>query len=178
MSQEEFEKNTRTLVTLAGYGNFLALWSTFEIILEILIMRELRLTSEETSIVCTGKAVDGKMTMLQALLRRDPEKAKGIGLLTTARAIAKRNSFVHGFFRVDHSNGDLYLISRDVKSEYSASSERLNHKSMDAHVEQFEQKFVEVKHHFGISDEEIDAYTQPIFALAQAPKSQKPKKGR
>ncbi|MFL5015041.1 MAG: hypothetical protein ACJ8EW_02405, partial [Rhizobium sp.] len=112
MSQEEFEKNTRTLVTLAGYCNFLALWSTFEIILEILIMRELRLTSEETSIVCTGKAVDGKMTMLQALLRRDPEKAKGIGLLTTARAIAKRNSFVHGFFRVDHSNGDLYLISR------------------------------------------------------------------
>jgi hypothetical protein len=178
MASEDFATRTRQLVTLAGIGNFLALWATFEVILEMLIMRELRLTQEEASIVCAGKAVDAKMTLLEALLNRDKKKAAGIAVLRAARTVAERNNFAHGFFRVDHATGDLYLINRSAKNQYSATTKHLTHDTVDAHLDKFTQRFVEVKGHFGITDEEIDTYTQPIFTLAQAPKDTKAKKKR
>jgi hypothetical protein len=109
---------TLMAATLQGFGNFLAKWSTYEIVVEILIMRELDITPEQASIVCTGRAVDVKLNMLQALMGERAKGHAGLSALLNARREAKRNLFVHGFFRVNRERGDLFLVSREIRAGY------------------------------------------------------------
>ena len=161
-------RRTLMAVTLQGFGNFFATWSTYEIVVEVLIMRELDVTPEQASIVCTGRAVDVKLNMLQALMGERAKGHAGLSALQNARGEAKRNLFVHGFFRVNRERGDLFLISRAAKAGYWVKSELINYETMDEHLGRFLDLYVEAKRLFGVADEDIEAYTKPIEALAQA----------
>ena len=52
----------------AAYGLFNAIWSNFALTVEILIMRQLRLTPQEASIVCGGLSFGANIHMLLSLL--------------------------------------------------------------------------------------------------------------
>ena len=82
----------------AAYGLFNAIWSNFELTIEILIMRQLRLTPQESSIVCGGLSLGSNINILLSLLNRDETNRKGAALLKQAQTFADRNSFAHGFF--------------------------------------------------------------------------------
>src|SRR5437588_12172962 len=114
----------RHLGFLAEYGNFLANWSTFEVIVEIIIMRQLRLTPEEASIVCAALGLGAKMNLLCSLLNRNSASEAGVRLLTHAQRVAERNSFAHGFFLRDKEQAEFHLIRRDIKYRYEAKMQR------------------------------------------------------
>jgi hypothetical protein len=169
---------TLMAVTLQGYGNFLATWSTYEIVVEILIMRELGIKPEQASIVCAGRAVDVKLNMLQALMGERAKGHAGLTALIKAREEAERNTFAHGFFRTNREHGDLFLISREVKRGYKAWSKHLNYETMDHHLGKFLDLYLEAKRLFGVKDDDIEAYTQPIEALALAQAAEEERRHR
>src|ERR1700730_2277095 len=104
---------------LALYGLFLSSWSMFETLMEVLIMRQLGLQPRETSIICAPLGPGAKRNLLVSLLNREPDKYKqAIGLINEAIKIAQRNSFAHGFFRVDLDAATFLLLTRDVKDTY------------------------------------------------------------
>jgi hypothetical protein len=56
----------------SNYGGFLAGWAFFDLMIEILIKKELNLPSHENSIVCASIGFGAKVNILLALLARNP----------------------------------------------------------------------------------------------------------
>jgi hypothetical protein len=50
------------------YGSFIQLWQTYELMIEIAIMRQLGISVEENSIVCGGLNYSAKMSITLGLL--------------------------------------------------------------------------------------------------------------
>ena len=89
------------------------MWQTYELLLEILIMRTLRITVFETSVLCGSLNYAAKSNILIALLTRNSENSKGIAALREAQSAAERNDFVHSFL----THGvNLHLVRREVKN--------------------------------------------------------------
>lgn len=153
---------------LAHYGNFLAIWSSFELMLEMLIIRQLRLTKDEASIVCAGRALDVKLNILKTLLHRDANNAPGIKLLAEARTIAERNSFLHGFFRVNKPTGAMMLVRREVKTGHRVFQKTFNAAMMLKHAENFRTGYLAAAHWFDVTDEHMDSYGARLEVLALA----------
>ncbi len=171
ISSAEISENHRNLF-LSNYGSFLALWSSFDVLIEILIMRQLGTTEEKTSIVCAGLVFGTKVNILYSLLNRDPKNAEGVKLIKQAQQSAERNRFAHGFFRVDRPNAIFTLIKREVKEKYTATAKHYDLNKIIQHTDKFSQAFSAVTDHFGLSVEDMDSYTTQIEDHASAPKSQ------
>src|SRR5580704_8744027 len=104
------------------YGYFLeAYTSSFETLIEILLGRELRLTNEETSITFASIGFAAKFSVLSALLARNGENKQKLRLLTEAREIAARNTFVHSFVIPNEENQEFSLIRREVTNCYKVT---------------------------------------------------------
>src|ERR1700683_2115233 len=179
---DEFRKKTTGTLESSffaiAYGLFIAVWAQFELTVEILVMRQLRLTPQEASIVCGGLSFGAKIHMLLSLLARDDTKnSDGILMLKQAQSFADRNSFAHGFLydevKTDPPDGMLgytaSLIKREIKYEYVAKIRALDVKTMAQHVTEFSQRHSDIKKHFAISEEDAKAYQKSILddALAQ-----------
>ena len=121
----------RTVLFLFEYGNFLVFWSTFEVVVEVVIMRQLGTDAERTSIVCGGLGIGAKMAILCSLLNRTPGNEKGVALFKEAQTLAERNSFAHGFFLVERATGKFELIKREVKDTYRARVKNFDADLMD-----------------------------------------------
>jgi len=161
----------------AAYGLFIAVWAEFELTIEILIMRQLRLSSQEVSIVCGGLSFGSKIHMLLSLLARDDKNKDGIDLLRQAQNFADRNSFAHGFLYgegiQEHPPSgsvgfSVNLLKREVKYEYIAKSRLLDIKTMTKHVVEFNKQHKAIKNHFGISSDDVKAYQKSILDDALA----------
>jgi hypothetical protein len=81
------------LVSSARHAIFLALWSEFDLGLEILIMRMANLDPKN---VCTSLQAGVKMQIAQSLLN-EKNDADGILMLESIQEIAARNAHAHGF---------------------------------------------------------------------------------
>ena len=68
------------------YGSFLQLWQSFELVIEIGIMRQLNLSARHASIVLNSLNFSAKSSILLALLKEDAEKNKvAISAITEAK---------------------------------------------------------------------------------------------
>jgi hypothetical protein len=153
---------------MVPYGAFIAVWMFYEQVVELLLKSELRLDFRETSILCSAINFGVKLNTLKALMRRDPTKLVGVGLLSAVQSIAARNNIVHGFLAFeDEKGGDrtIKLVTRDVKDgKYTVKS-----KTHDpgAHIHQFIQALRKVQEWSGITDDDIDAYGQLVKSEAR-----------
>lgn len=174
MANPDYSEASKTKVGLflAHYGNFIAIWSAFELMLEILIMRELRLDNAEASIVCAGRPVSVKMDILEALLLRDPDNKTKVQKIAHLRNIGERNSFLHGFFRVNRAEGIMLLIRRELKHGYRAYKKERNYEQMEEHLGKFHHALLDAQSAFDVWDKHFDAYTEPIEELAIAQEAQ------
>lgn len=109
-----FGKAIESLFFYVLYGFFLTGWSSFDLMIEILIMRELKLPALETSIICAGVGFGAKIEMLYSLLTRDENNSntKGVALIKEAHKSAARNSFAHGFVDYDNKTNQVLLVTR------------------------------------------------------------------
>lgn len=164
----------------AGYGLFIAVWAQFELTVEILIMRQLRLTAQEASIVCGGLSFGSKIHVLLSLLSRDDKNDDGILLLKQAQEFADRNSFAHGFLYDEITPNPpegtpgykVSLLKREVKYQYVTKLKALDVRTMAIHVLDFHIRHQEIKKRFGITEDDAKAYQKSILDEASARKSQ------
>jgi hypothetical protein len=167
MSTDADKKHT---AYFTNYGAFLAGWLLYELLIEMLIKRELKLEARETSIICSAMPFGVKFNVLLALLRRDPSNSDGILLLKKTQSSAERNNIAHGFLTFVEGSPDIRLVNRDIKDgKYRVKSRALD---MRTHVEQFLLAFDEMQKWTGISERDLDDYGQLLEADAKARPSQ------
>jgi len=150
------------------YGAFLQLWQTYELMLEVLIMRALRLSPIETSILCGSLNYSAKSNMLFALLKLKNAHPTAVAALREAQAIADRNDFVHSF--LTHAEGivSMHLVRRDVKGgKYKVDIREVNTAKMQKHGDEFQSAFQKAADLNRVRDEDVDAYVLEIESHAQ-----------
>ena len=155
---------------LLYFGDFLTVWSTFDMILEVIIMRELNISAEKTSILCAGLGFGSKASIACSLLNTRPssETARTVALIREAQTIGERNSFAHGFFLVNESTAKFQLIRREIRDFYSARIKELDCATMQKHSADFIPKFREIEQHALISEKDLADYAKEIEAHALA----------
>jgi hypothetical protein len=150
------------------YGDFLAFWSTFDVMVEIVIMRELGTTEEKTSIVCAGLGFGAKVHIACSLLNSRPNKEtkRTVALLKEAQQLAERNSFAHGFFLINRATEKFELIRREVKDTYHARLREFDFDIMAKHTARFISKVNEFQSYAAISERDFLEYVKDIEAHA------------
>ncbi len=155
---------------LLYYGDFFAFWSTFDLIIEILIMRKLGIDEEQTCIVCAGLNFGSKIAILTSLLSRHADCEPQVAMIKKAQTLAARNGFAHGFFLLNRQTAEFQLIRREVKDRYTATSKKYDHEKMRKHTNDFTAHVTELMKSFSVSEDDIEGYIKHIeaYALAQA----------
>jgi hypothetical protein len=146
---------------LMHYGDFHAFWSTFDVMVEILIMRELDATAEKTSIVCCGLSFGSKVNIACSLLnsRGDAEAKRTAVMLREAQQLAERNSFAHGFFLVNRETETFELLRREVRDTYHARVKEFDYSRM-AHALISEKEFLNYV-------KDIEAHARTLASLGK-----------
>lgn len=148
------------------FGAFAAYWLYYEHIIEILIRRELRLETKETSILCCAMAFGVKLNVLKALLRRKPENQKVIDMFGQVQAAAERNSVTHGFLVRAPDGVGVDLVTRDVQQgKYVVKSQ--SHNAV-AHMRGFMDALSKLQTIANVPDAEINEYSEAVAADAKA----------
>jgi hypothetical protein len=151
------------------YGAFLQLWQTYELFLEVMIMRTLRLSAIETSILCGSLNFASKNNILLALLNLKSTNPAGIAALRTAQAAAERNGFVHSFMTHAAHINRMHLVRRDVNAgKYKVVIKHVSKTSMQTHGDNFSIAFSKAAEANGIKESDLDAYVLEIESHAPA----------
>jgi hypothetical protein len=149
------------------YGSFLQLWQTYEIVIEVAIMRQLGLSIRQASIVLNSLNFAAKSSILLALLKEDGERNKGaVSAITEAQTQAERNDFTHSFlaFRGD---GSMSLIRRNVRNgNYSVKPRDVSAISMHDHAFAFGENLRLAMEALEVTSEDIDRYSTEIESHA------------
>ncbi|MFL5005675.1 MAG: hypothetical protein ACJ8DU_00110 [Microvirga sp.] len=169
ITEKDVESHMPRILVLANYGNFLILWSRFELIVEVALMRELGLKPLQNSVVFASIPFEAKLCILQSLLTLDDKDSTGANLLADARQAAERNGFIHSVISEDEPFTRFKFVRREVKRNYTVSAKEIDFEAMDAHLAGFTTPFEAVEAHFGVSVPEIEAYTQEIESHPRAP---------
>jgi hypothetical protein len=150
------------------YGSFIQLWQTYELMIEIAIMRQLRISVEENSIVCGGLNYSAKSAIILGLLKRDGTKANAVSALRTAQQTSERNNFIHSFLTHSRVEPLMRLVRRSVRDgNYKVEWRDATKGGMQAHGDEFAAAFQRAADALDISESDIDAYASELEAHAQ-----------
>src|SRR5258708_5599729 len=141
------------------YGSFLQLWQTFELVIEIGIMRRLNLSPRHASIVLNSLNFSAKSSILLALLREAEEENKtAISAVTTAQTQAERNGFTHSFLTIA-DDGLMRLVRRNIRNgHYNVSLRDVDATAMRDHGYQFAEAEEIAMRALGITAADVDEY--------------------
>ena len=164
-------------ITYVYHSIFLLSWAEFDLILEILIMRELNIKHADACIICGVLQHGAKMETLVSLLARKEHNKDGISVLRKAQEEAGRNSFAHGFLHTDN-DGRAGIYYREIKNKLTVKRRSLNPRTMVGHAAKFATAVAKVKDHFRVTDDQINDYKNSIASLSStspSPASAHPK---
>ncbi len=150
----------------AHYGFFFAVWSSCEMLVEVLIMHQLGLIPKTNSIVCGPLGFGAKINLLYSLLNRHPSYAEGVALLRKMHTIAERNALAHGMMLSPPDKSHFILFKRDVKEKYTVTPKAFTAETMKERVQEVLSARLAAQDWFGVSQGEIDQYGQSIAADA------------
>ena len=160
------------------YGTFLGAWSSFEVLVEVALMRELRLSVEEACITFASVGSGARFNILYSLLSRRPEEAQKATIISEAVDLAERNGFAHGFLSVSEDGEEFTLVRRDVKKTLTVRPKNMTPLQMQRHAHVFYGKFEEAQKAFGITDADLIQYQRGVERLARIPQVPQPAKVR
>jgi hypothetical protein len=159
------------------YGQFLGAWSSFEVLVEVALMRELRLTIEEACITFASIGSGARFNVLYSLLSQHGETHK-VAIISEAVDLAERNGFAHGFISVSEDSTEFTLVRRDVKRSLTVRPKKMTPLQMQRHAHIFYGKFEEAMKVFGITDTDLIEYQRGVELLAKIPQAHPPAKAR
>jgi hypothetical protein len=160
------------------YGPFLAAWNTFDIMIEVALMRLLRLTPKEACIVFASVGFGAKHNILGALLVQTEEGKRKYAIAQEAINLAERNGFAHGFISVSEDDERFTLVRREVKGSLQVKPKVFTPLAMQRHSHTFLAKFEEAQKAFEITDYDLIEYQREVESYAkpdQVPRSNRPR---
>jgi hypothetical protein len=158
------------------YGTFLGSWSSFEVLIEVALMRELRLSLDEACITFASVGSGARFNILYSLLSRRPQEAHKVAIISEAVDIAERNGFAHGFISVSPDGTNFTLVRRDIKKTLTVRPKTMTALQMQRHGHMFYGKFEEAQRAFGITDYDLIQYQRGVELLAKTPQAPSPAK--
>ncbi len=142
---------------LHDYGAFMALWSEFELFLEVKIAQLTGLSPIDASIILGGLNFGSKPSILYSLLEE-----RGWGhLIPPVRAIidhARRNALVHGLVATEHVPPKFVFAKREVGSRYVVKHTSFNDTLFNEHFETLRILYKEAQDMLGISLSDLEEY--------------------
>jgi hypothetical protein len=159
------------------YGQFLGAWSSFEVLVEIALMRELRLTIEEACITFASIGSGARFNILYSLLSQRGQTHK-VAIISEAVELAERNGFAHGFISVSEDSTEFTLVRRDIKKSLTVRPKKMTPLQMQRHAHIFYVKFEEAMKIFGITDANLIEYQRGVELLVKIPQVPAPAKIR
>ena len=125
------EKRTQFL---HDYGAFLALWSEFELMLEVKIAQLTGMAAKDASIVIGGLNFGSKPSILCSLLeqRGDSETPKKVRAVITH---ARRNALVHGIAGADRDPIAFAFFKREIGDTYQVKHLTFDADTFNEHFE-------------------------------------------
>jgi hypothetical protein len=154
------------------FGQLLGAWNSFEVMVEVVIMRELRLSVEESCIVCGGLSFSSKVYIAHSLLNRTGDGKKKSSAIHSAHTIAERNGFAHGIISVNEEGNLFTVVRRDVQMKFSVRVKPLKSTDMQKHGRTFLEKFDEAMRVCGVTEHDLISHQREVESYAQAPQSQ------
>jgi hypothetical protein len=150
------------------YGQFLGAWNSFDVLVEIALMRELRLTEKQACTVFASIGFGAKCHILGALLIDTEEGKRKYSLILQVVQLAERNSFVHGFISVSDDAKSFTLVRREVKGSLEIRPKIFTPLLMQKHLHIFGQKMEEAQSLFSITDADLIKYQREVESFAKA----------
>jgi hypothetical protein len=149
------------------YGSFLQLWQSFELVIEIAIMRQLNLSIRHASIVLNSLNFSAKSSILLALLKEDAERIRSqFWQFQKAQTQAERNDFAHSFL-THWDEGQMQLVRRNVRNgNYSVGLRDVSATTMHDHGHQFAEALRTAHEALGITEVDVDQYVTEIESHA------------
>lgn len=151
------------------YGQFLGAWSTFDLLVEVAIMRELRLSVEESCIVVSSLQFGAKTHILTSLLNRTEEGKAKSAIITEAIRFAERNGFAHGFISTSEDQQRYTFVRREVKGALNVKLKTFTPLQMQKHLYVFCDKVSKAQEALSINSDELIRYQQEVESYAKAP---------
>ncbi|WP_146986214.1 hypothetical protein [Bradyrhizobium macuxiense] len=149
----------------AIYGSFLQLWQTFELVIEVAIMRRLNLSARHASIVLNSLNFAAKSNILSSLLKEEGDQ-EALSALGNAQTKAGRNDFIHSFLTIQDA-GIFRLVRRNIKNgNYTADLNELDVPAMFTHGAQFAEAYERAQTALGVTSEDVDQYIEAIESHA------------
>jgi hypothetical protein len=146
---------------LYSYGTFMVMWSVFDTVLMMVILRENGLTVKEAIAKLSPMETGPKIREARNALSKKPENARAVALIDEIEQIANRNALVHG--AVFDGAHVLEFVKRDRKSPLALPLIR----TFD--VDAFKKLLVEVNgrvselhSNLGITDGDIIAFGEEL----------------
>ncbi len=153
------------------YGKFLGAWSSFDVMVEVALMRQLRLTPREACTVFASIGFGAKFHILGALITSTDSGAKKYAIIQDAVKLAERNGFAHGFISVNPDGDQFTMVRREVKGALEVKPKVFTPLTMLRHEHLFLGKFEEAQTAFSISDEDLILYQREVESYAKPPQS-------
>ena len=153
------------IAQMSSVGNFLAMWNNTELIIEMVIKRELGLTLEQASVICSPLGGGAKTELLIGLFAERADLQPFVAAVRELQQHVSRNWLVHGFITFDDKNGPWDIVHREVKNGLKVKRKRL----VDWYNDDFLPAFNRMVETSGFNDQDVHDYGLKIRALAKAP---------
>jgi hypothetical protein len=156
---------------LHDFGAFLALWSEFEMSLEIAIARRVGMSTIHASIVLGGLSFGAKPFILYSLIeeaKEDPSIASKVRMVIDH---ARRNALVHGFTNAERGEETVFSFSkREVKNGYRVTHAEFTADGFTDHF-QIAQRLVAIAWAaLDITNDDLNRYGREARLFAPIPK--------
>jgi hypothetical protein len=151
------------------YGQFLGAWMSFEVMIEVALMRLLRLDTREACAVFGSLTAGPKCHILGALLSTSPEGIAKYAIINDAVKCAERNGFAHAFISVNEEGDRFTLVRREIKGSLAVKPKVFSALTMQAHEHIFLGKFEEAMIAFGISEDDLIRHQREVESFAKPP---------
>ncbi|MEA3048155.1 MAG: hypothetical protein QOJ53_2487, partial [Sphingomonadales bacterium] len=145
------------------FGAVLLMWSHTEILMEMVLKREMDWGLEETSIICGPLGGGAKTALLFSLLQDRAGCQSFCEAVAEFQALLGRNALAHGF--VTHASEDdpLTFVYREVKKGLSVKIKTLDRYLEEKFIQAAKRVFAES----GFTEADVNRYGHEVAALAQ-----------
>ena len=159
----EWPSRMRRIAQMSSVGNFLSMWNNTELMMEMVIRRELGLSVEQVCVVCGPLGGGAKTELLIGLFKDCADLAPFVNAVRDLQRHVSRNWLAHGFIIFDDWNGPWDMVHREVKNGLKVKKRRL----MDWYNHDFLPAFDRVVASSGFTDQDVHDYALAIRSLAR-----------
>jgi hypothetical protein len=158
--------------SVRGVGAFVILWSVFEAVLEIGIMRELKLSPVKSAIVTCEMGTKARSGCLRSLISLDRPKHEALGLILRIINEGERNTIHHGMIQVRPA--PIKFIKRTAGGSYKETITSFSSQKMQSHINKLSGLINSLQSSLGITDNDLNTFLEESRPTSNSSMSPKP----